>query len=114
MCSGTNVTARRTEKVLIFEVSARREGPRLVLEPRGELDLATAPRLERVLADALATEAVAEITVDLAGVDFLDLSGLRALCSCARLARDRGAAFALSSVPRQSRMLFELWRRSDV
>ena len=48
----------------------------------GELDLATAPALERALARAL--ESRAEITVDLSACSFIDARGIRVLANSAR------------------------------
>ncbi len=50
----------------------------LVLVVQGELDLATAPRLDEALADAIATGA-SSIVVDLQAVSFMDSSGLHVL-----------------------------------
>jgi anti-sigma B factor antagonist len=45
---------------------------------RGEIDMETAPQLERVLDDVVAKGALL-VTLDLEGVDFLDSSGLRVI-----------------------------------
>ena len=107
------VTASWAERLLVFEVSIRRDGSQVVLEPRGELDLATAPQLESALVDALASERTDAAIVNLAQLEFLDLAGLRALRRCARLACDRGVAFELLNVTGQPRLVFELWDRAS-
>src|SRR3954469_20021032 len=45
---------------------------------RGEIDMETAPQLERVLDEVVAKGALL-VTLDLEGVDFLDSSGLRVI-----------------------------------
>jgi len=50
------------------------------LTPFGELDLATAPILEREL-DAVAVESGVMIVVDLTQLTFMDSSGLNLCCS---------------------------------
>lgn len=45
---------------------------------RGEIDMQTAPKLERVLDDLIAKDARL-VTIDLEQVDFLDSSGLRVI-----------------------------------
>lgn len=69
-----------------------------VVSIRGDVDLATAPALERTLLDV--TEAgTGEVIVDLTGCSFLDLTGLRALSAAReRLGRsDRSLALVLSN-----------------
>lgn len=57
---------------------ASEPGGRYVLELYGELDVAGAKALERELHKAEASDAT-RIVVDLAGLDFIDASGLRVL-----------------------------------
>ncbi|MEY2399550.1 MAG: anti-sigma factor antagonist [Actinomycetota bacterium] len=49
-----------------------------VVVVRGEIDLASAPRFEHALADAL-EEARGDLVVDLAGVAFMDSAGMNVL-----------------------------------
>lgn len=51
---------------------------RRVVEPSGEIDLATAPQLEACL-DALFDSGTRQIIIDLGDVTFIDSTGLRAL-----------------------------------
>lgn len=60
-----------------FELEPRLDGEDLVLAPRGDLDIATAPRLAAAI-DELPGEA-RRVVVDLRGVTFVDSSGLRGL-----------------------------------
>jgi anti-sigma B factor antagonist len=78
----------------------------LVLLVRGELDIATAPRLDEALAQARATSA-ASIVVDLQAVSFIDSSGLRILVKHART-DDEGGRVRLTNGSPQARRLFEL------
>lgn len=59
-------------------------GPRTVITAVGELDPATAPQLDRAIADARADGAT-ELVIDLAGVTFVDSSGLRSLIAAHKL-----------------------------
>lgn len=56
-------------------VSERREDAHYVA-PKGELDIATAVQLERVLVEVDQTDADA-IVLDLSGLEFIDSTGLR-------------------------------------
>jgi anti-anti-sigma factor len=62
-----------------FSVSATERSGRVVVLVRGELDLATAPELEKVVSDSL--DAGDEVAVDLRELEFMDSTGLRVLVS---------------------------------
>ena len=80
-----------------------------VVIARGELDVASSSRL---------LEAVAElggagghggaVVIDMAGVGFMDSSGLRALLDCERSCRDGGRPFALARPTDSVRRVLEL------
>jgi len=59
-------------------IDAQHDGDRLVLRLDGEIDIATAPRLQTALAEATAS-GVAEVWVDLMGVRFIDSTGISML-----------------------------------
>lgn len=64
------------------------------LTAAGEIDVATAPEIEERLLAAIAGGS--EVTLDLAGVTFIDSSGLRALVTARQAAADAGLAFRLA------------------
>jgi len=89
-----SITADRADGVLIFTV-------------RGEIDIASAPRLAAELRRAEASDAEL-VVIDLADVEFIDSSGLHALLKGReRLARN-GRRFSLARVSSQVRRLLEL------
>ena len=63
-----------------FEVLEERDGSRLVLVPRGDIDLSTAGDLQAAIERALGDSAT-EVWVDLSEVQFMDSTGLSALVS---------------------------------
>jgi anti-anti-sigma factor len=70
-----------------FTVSSHRVGSSEVIEVAGELDLATAPKLEEVLDRMLVIPH--EIVVDVTGLTFVDSSGLRLLLRASELVGGR-------------------------
>ena len=91
-----------------FEIREHDDGPVHVIAMRGELDLATAPRL-CVRIDAARRSDFRTILLDLTTVEFCDSAGLRALIGAERELAAHGrrmaiAALAASAVGR----LFEL------
>jgi anti-anti-sigma factor len=65
---------------------------------RGELDLATCDLLMRVLTDALDSDTVRRVEVDLADLDFLDASGVSALLTVRGQAEAHGKSLGLRRV----------------
>jgi anti-sigma B factor antagonist len=78
-------------------VGIRRHGRVTVVEVDGEIDIASAPQLEHVLGQALIGGA--EIVIDLAAVEFMDVSGLRVLLNAQRQADGDGIPVMLVNVP---------------
>ncbi|MGZ4691199.1 MAG: STAS domain-containing protein [Acidimicrobiia bacterium] len=75
------------------------EGPDgAIVAVRGELDLASAPELQRELVARL-EGGVSRLTLDLGDVSFLDSSGLGALYRTQQAAEKRGAHLRLVAVP---------------
>ena len=87
------------------------DGPRTV-KVRGEVDLATAPELEAFVGRVL-DDAPGGLVLDLAGLTFIDSSGLRALVALAKDAGGRGVALTLRNVPRHAQRVLELTGLAD-
>jgi anti-sigma B factor antagonist len=69
-----------------FTISTSERQGRAVVLIRGELDLATAPDLERVVYEHL--DAQRDVVVDLRELDFMDSTGLRVLVASHARVRD--------------------------
>jgi anti-anti-sigma factor len=66
------------------------------LAPRGELDIATVPHLDRALRRAHASSDL--VVLDLSGLDFVDCSGARLLLEADRRMRGDGARLIITRV----------------
>lgn len=73
-----------------FAVSAEEHDDHVHLVPRGELDLATAPELERALTERIRKGTA--VVLDLRELAFMDSSGVRVLVTARRLAEGDGNA----------------------
>jgi serine/threonine-protein kinase RsbW/stage II sporulation protein AB (anti-sigma F factor) len=76
-----------------FNLQARRDGDRLLIATAGELDLTTTPDLEAALEHG---SPYTELELNLAGLTFIDSSGLRLLLSERDRARRDGLSFTIS------------------
>ena len=90
-----------------FDVTTRDDDGAVTVAVEGELDIATAPRLEAALID-VERNGTRELVVDLANVRFMDSSGLRSLLSARRRAEGAGRALRLVNVPPDVARVFDV------
>lgn len=63
----------------------------------GELDLAAVPVVHDYIGTQIASDAVAEVMVDLSALTFMDSSGIAALIDCLRKANACGKTFRVAN-----------------
>lgn len=90
----------------------RREQDRVVVRLTGELDLASAPILERALTDADVTGAPL-VVLDLDGLEFVDSTGLRAILMAHSDSSDKGREFAITPGSPQVQRLLSITSVTD-
>jgi anti-sigma B factor antagonist len=73
----------------------------------GDLDLASAPQLQRIL-DQLCRDGYSEVVVDLTGLEFLGAIGLRVLLRADDQLRATGARLILYRPPRGARRILAI------
>lgn len=88
------------------------ESGAVVLVLSGELDLASAPMLERELREAEAASP-GRLVIDLAGLAFMDSTGLQALLRARERANTNDHQLALRRAPHQVQRVFELTKTVD-
>lgn len=86
-----------------------RLGRAAVVAPSGEVDMHESPRLRSALLDAIA-RAPAAVVVDLAGVTFIDSSGVATLVEAMKLAKAAGLTLVLAGMSENVRNVFALAR----
>jgi anti-anti-sigma factor len=89
-----------------FAVAEREDGGTLTLRPAGELDIATAPRLEQALMDGRTPGD--RVVLDLADLEFIDSTGLRVLIRAVEAARRGGWELSLRPGPPAVHRVFEI------
>lgn len=90
-----------------FEIASELNAETARLSLLGELDLASAPQLERSVGEALA-QGAAEILIDLSRLSFIDSSGLRLFILLNDRAGADGWTLALTRPPEPSRAVFQI------
>jgi anti-anti-sigma factor len=88
-------------------VAVVHEGDGATVSVTGEMDLATAPSFARQ-ALSLFGLPVESVTLDLAGLEFIDSSGLQALTVVLDAAEEHRVPLSLRSVPEQARRVLEV------
>jgi len=81
-------------------------GGERTLRPTGELDIGTAPKLERALLEG--REPGDRVVLDLAGLEFIDSTGLRVIVHAVSAAADGGWELRLRHGRRAVRRVFEI------
>ena len=94
-----------------FDVGLSREPGRLVLRPRGELDVATVARLRDAMAQRRPEEA---LVIDLRDLGFLDTSGLQVVVEAHRRSRSEDFELTLIPGPHGVQRVFEIAGLSDM
>ena len=84
----------------------------LVVKPEGRLNMVAAPGLRKEL-HSLVEQGNSRIVVDLSGTDFIDSSGLGALISGLKAARQAGGDLRLAAPTRQVTNLIRVLRTHD-
>jgi len=77
----------------------------------GELDCSTGSSLTPMLANV--AQGARDVRLDLSGVTFLDVTGLRVLCDAAAALQDRGQRLVVEHPSRAVRRLVQLARMSE-
>ena len=96
------------ERVTPIEFGSSRSGDSAELTVRGELDPHTAPQLDDTIGELLADGEVNRLVLDLAGLDFIDSSGIRSLIRAQQTLADRGGAVVLRSPGPATKRLLEI------
>ena len=103
-----------------FSCNVTAEGDLAIVEPRGELDMATVGAVDMELR-RLRAEGFAHLVLDLAGLTFMDSSGLHLVVRWTAEASRDGFRFELGPGPPAVQRIFELtavdetlpWREQD-
>jgi anti-anti-sigma factor len=95
-----------------LSIDRRREGDVVLIVLQGELDLASAPELERELREIEAS-GQSRVTIDLSGLGFMDSTGLQALLRARERAGSSNYELTLRRGPHQVQRVFELTRTVD-
>jgi anti-sigma B factor antagonist len=88
-----------------FTVDHRVENGDVVLEVRGDIDVATAPQLWREIEPQLDT--TRHVVVDLSKVSFIDSTGVGTIIRAVNALRDRGQRLKVRSPTPMTKTVFE-------
>lgn len=78
------------------------------VELDGEIDAATVGAMKERIGDAIGANPGGRVTIDMSKVTFLDSTGLGALVSALRYARDGGGDITITNVAPNVRKVFEI------
>src|SRR5947209_4263965 len=84
------------------------DGPVRDVVVNGDVDLSTAPALERAITEAVTADGVTRVLVDLSAVEFMDSSGIAVLLKGRRAADERSVEFRVTGGHGIVRQVLEL------
>jgi anti-anti-sigma factor len=89
-----------------FSMQTLENGIQLI-RPARRLNMVSAPRLSAAVGDLIAAGHV-RFVIDLSGTEFIDSSGLGALVSCLKKARQAGGDLRIAGPTQQAQTVFRL------
>jgi anti-sigma B factor antagonist len=96
-----------------LSVDVRDRPDATVLAVSGELDMASSPQLTEAL-ERLSSSPERPLVLDLAGLEFLDVTGLRVLLQAQERARQIGVQLSVVNISRGVRRLLKLTGTTDL
>jgi anti-sigma B factor antagonist len=93
----------------VMDIEVTRSAAITVVVPKGDLDMAAADQMKRVLS-GLVNEGSVKLLVDLANVSYIDSSGMGALVATLKVARAAGGDLHLCALQDDVRAIFEMTR----
>ncbi len=97
----------------MMEVNARHEGSGVVIHVRGDVDLYSSPKLRESVQDSI-KKRLSPIVVDLAGVTYIDSSGVATLVEGLQLSKEYDGKFRLIGLNERVSEVFQLARLYQV
>jgi anti-sigma B factor antagonist len=91
---------------MTIETQTALDGTSVAIRLSGDLDLYAAPRLRTTVVEIL-VEGAERIDIDMAGISYLDSSGVGAIVSLIMAARRRGAAISFKGIAGHARIVLE-------
>lgn len=95
------------------EVTTRQERGVTVVQVVGEVDLYSSPRMREAILAGLSRKSP-KVVVDLAGVSYMDSSGIATLVEALQLTRKHSGRLIVAALSERVREIFELARLESV
>ena len=82
----------------------------LVIDVQGQVDLHSSPKMRSAILEGINRKEVAQVAVNLTGVNYIDSSGVATLVEGLQLARTRNCRFVLFGLRQETKEVLELAR----
>jgi anti-anti-sigma factor len=93
---------------VVLDIEPRDDDGSVTLRLDGELDIASAPVLQRTIARLCAAPTTRALTIDMSRLGFIDSTGLAAIVYASRVCEQRGCFFELVRGPQTVHAVFEM------
>lgn len=92
-------------------IDTKKEGTKLIIEPKGRLDTTTAPKLEELLKQEI--EGVTDLQMDFAGLEYISSAGLRVLLYASKTMKGRDGTFLIRNAGKDIMEVFVITGFAD-
>ena len=93
-----------------MEISVRQQNESAIIDVTGDIDLYSSPQVRQAILDTLSKKLGTRVIVNLAGVKYIDSSGVASLVEGLQLSRKSQVRFSLCGLNKAPRQVLELTR----
>ena len=97
-----------------MDVQTRWAQTALVVDLRGQIDLFSSTRMRSAILEAINTEQVSKVVINLSEVSYIDSSGVASLVEGLRLARSKNRRLVLFGLQQGAKEVFKLARLDKI
>ena len=112
-CSAGRTAFMNAPRSVQFEIAVDFDADQTILHVRGDVDLLTAPTLHAAM-NALVDQSHVDIVLELAGLTFMDASGLRVIADISTQLATSSRELIVRSAPSMTRRILEITHVSDL
>jgi anti-anti-sigma factor len=112
-CSAGRTALMNAPRSVQFEIAVDFDADQTIVHARGDVDLLTAPTLHAAM-NALVDQSRVDIVLELAGLTFMDASGLRVIADISARLATSSRELIVRSAPSMTRRILELTHVSDL
>ena len=97
-----------------MEISVREDGVAAIIKVLGDIDLYSSPKVRQTILECVKKAGAEKILIDMAGVAYVDSSGVASLIEGLQLSKQKNKAFVIFGLTARARAVIELARLDKI